>query len=102
MILILYITVKDISKAINNENFESRKSWLDHLFKYFAKFQKQNAVYMFWQKTVHPNDVFSPTIFYQKLDYIHNNPVASNIVTDPTYYYYSSTNPMSPLQTDEY
>jgi hypothetical protein len=41
-------------------------------------------------------------LFYQKMDYIHNNPVAAHIVTDRTYYYYSSSNPMSPLQTDEY
>ncbi len=93
---------KDIVKAIRTETYESRKSWLDYLFKYFAKFSKQNAEYMFWQKTNKPIEVYSPDIFYQKMDYIHNNPVAANIVTDPSYYYYSSANPMSPLVVDEY
>jgi len=96
------ITAKDIIKSINKESYESRKSWLDYLFRFFAKFSKQNSVYMFWQKTSHPIEMYSSAIFYQKLDYIHNNPVAANIVTDLSYYYYSSSNPMSPLQTDEY
>jgi putative transposase len=93
---------KDIVKAIKIENYESRKSWLDYLFKYFAKFSKQNAVYMFWQKTNNPIEVYSPDVFYQKMDYIHNNPVVANIVTDPSYYYYSSANPLSPLIVDEH
>ena len=96
------ITAKDSVKEINNENSESRKSWLVRLFKYFTKFQKQNVVYMFWQKTSHPIEVYSPDFFYQKRDNIHNNPVATNIATDPTYYYYISANPISPFQTDEY
>jgi putative transposase len=96
------VTAKDIVKAIRTENFESRKSWLDYLFKYFAKFNKQNAEYMFWQKTNNPIEVYSPEIFYQKMDYIHNNPVAANIVTEASYYYYSSANPLSCLKADEY
>ena len=93
---------KDIVKAIKIENYESRKSWLDYLFKFFAKLSKQNAVYMFWQKTNNPIEVYSPDVFYQKMDYIHNNPVAANIVTDPSYYYYSSANPFSPLIVNEH
>ena len=57
---------------------------------------------MFWQKTSHPIEVYSPEVFYQKMDYIHNNPIMANIVTDPTHYYYSSANPMSPLKVVEY
>lgn len=32
---------------------ESRKDWLLHLFKYYAQFTKQNKEMMFWQKTSH-------------------------------------------------
>ena len=39
-------TAKEIVKAIRTEPYESRKSWLDYLFKYFAKFSKQNAEYI--------------------------------------------------------
>lgn len=96
------ITSKEIIKAINGESYESRKSWLDYLFKFFAKFKKQNSGYMFWQKTSHPIELYSQEIFDQKMDYIHNNPVEANIVTDPVYYYYSSANPLSPLSVNEY
>ena len=47
-------------------------------------------------------DLYSPEVFNQKMDYIHNNPVEANIVTDPIFYYYSSANPLSPLKVDEY
>jgi putative transposase len=96
------LTAKEIIKAVNSENYESRRSWLDYLFKFFAKFQKQNPGYMFWQKTNHPIEIYSHEVFYQKMDYIHNNPVMANIVTDQTYYYYSSANPLSPLKVNEY
>jgi REP element-mobilizing transposase RayT len=96
------LTAKEIIKAINTHDYESRRSWLDYLFKFFAKFQKQNPGYMFWQKTNHPIEVYSHEVFEQKIDYIHNNPVAANIVTDPSYYYYSSANPLSPLIVNEY
>ena len=56
---------------------------------------------MFWQKTNHPIEVYAPEVFYRKMDYIHNNPVAATIVRDPTYYY-SSANPSSPLIVDEH
>jgi putative transposase len=95
-------TAKEIVKAVRTEDYESRKSWLEHLFKYFAKFTKQNSQYMFWQKTNRPTEVYSQNVFEQKQDYIHNNPVAATIVTDPAYYYYSSANPLSPLIVDEY
>lgn len=95
-------TAKELVKAIRIEDYESRRSWLDYLFKYFAKFYKQNAEYMFWQKTSHPIALYSPAVFDQKVEYIHNNPVEASIVTDPAYYYYSSANPGSPLKVDEY
>lgn len=63
---------------------------------------KQNAEYIFWKKTSNLIEIYSPEVFYQKLDYIRNNTVAANIVTDPGYYYYSSANCMSLLKTDEY
>ena len=65
-------SAKDIVKAIRTEKYESRKSWLDYLFKFFAKFSKQNSEYMFWQKTNNPIEIYSPDVFYQKMEYIHN------------------------------
>ncbi|AFM02813.1 transposase [Bernardetia litoralis DSM 6794] len=94
-------TAKQIIKEIENGGFESRKEWLLHLFKYHAKFKAQNSKYMFWQKSNHPTDLFIEKVTHQKIDYIHHNPVAANIVTEESYYHYSSTNPLSPLKMNE-
>ena len=75
---------------------------MDHLFKYFDAFYKQNSEYMFWKKTNQPIEVYSPEVFYQKFDYIHNNPVEAKILTDPSYYYYSSANLLTPLKMGVY
>jgi len=56
---------------------------------------------MIWQKISHPIEIYSPKVFYQKIDYIHNNPVEANSVTDPSCYFYSCANLLSPLETDE-
>ena len=95
-------TAKAILNAIFANPTESRKDWLKVCFEYHARFQSQNAERMFWQKTNHPIEIFSAAVFRQKMEYIHNNPVASGLVTDPAYYYYSSANPISPLRTDEW
>jgi putative transposase len=49
-------TAKQIIQEIESNPQESRKDWLLHLFKYHAKFKKQNKVYQFWQKTSHPTE----------------------------------------------
>jgi hypothetical protein len=56
---------------------------------------------MFWQKSNHPTDLFTEKVIQQKIDYIHQNPVAANIVTEESYYHYSSANPLSPLKMNE-
>lgn len=50
------------------------------------------------QKSNHPTDLFTEKIIQQKTDYIHQNPVVANIVTEENYYHYSSANPLSPLK----
>jgi putative transposase len=43
-------TAKAILKMIEQEEGESRREWLLHMFKYYASFQKQNATYMFGKR----------------------------------------------------
>ncbi len=62
---------------------ESRREWLLHMLKYFAKYQKQNETYTFWQKTNHPIELNYPEIIDQKIEYIYNNPVEAGYVTNP-------------------
>ncbi len=94
-------TAKRIIQMVTENPSESRREWMLHLFKYFAKFHKQNSEYQFWQKTSHPIELFSNTVFDQKVDYIHRNPVESMTVNDQTAYVYSSANPDSPFKVDE-
>jgi REP element-mobilizing transposase RayT len=90
-------TAKELIKIVQSSPDESRKDWLVHMFRYHANFQKQNADYMFWQKTNHPIELNYPRIVDQKVDYIHNNPVVAGHVTEAQAWYFSSANPMSPL-----
>ena len=91
-------TAKSILKMIEEEPGESRREWLLHMFKYYAKFQQQNANYMFWEKTNHPIELSWGLILQQKIEYIHHNPVKAGYVVDPTAWYYSSACAMSPLK----
>lgn len=92
---------KEIIGLIESEPGESRKEWLLHMLSYYAKFEKQNSQYMFWQKTNHPVELSTPSIFNQKVDYIHLNPVASGYVADETCWKYSSANAFSILKVLE-
>ncbi len=84
------VTAKEIIKEILGSGFESRKDWILSMFKEYASKQKQNKEYMFWQKTNHPIELFSPKVMNQKIDYIHNNPVETGYVSAPENYVYSS------------
>ncbi|PJB15270.1 MAG: transposase [Flavobacteriales bacterium CG_4_9_14_3_um_filter_32_8] len=95
-------TAKKIIQDIENNANESRKDWLLHLFKYHAKFKKQNTTYQFWQKTSHPTELFNAVIFDQKVDYIHNNPIKNGCVTNAESYAFSSANNESNFKVDEW
>jgi len=46
--------------------------------------------YKFWKDGSHAMLIYSPEFFYQKLDYIHKNPVKAMIVEYPEDYLFSS------------
>ena len=77
---------------------ESRRDWLLHLFAFHAKYAPQNEHYMFWQKTSHPIELYSPWVIEQKITYIHRNPVVAGLVTEPEHYWLSSAHPQGPLK----
>jgi putative transposase len=88
-------TAGRIFDLIDNHSGESRKEWLQYLFKYFGNGKGQER--QFWFHTNHPIELYSPKVISQKADYIHNNPVKAGIVTQPEHYYYSSAHPESPV-----
>lgn len=60
------------------------------LMKY--KVQARNKEYEFWQRDSLAIHLYTPKVIYQKLNYIHANPVAEKwqLTSDPCDYHYSS------------
>lgn len=94
-------TAKQLLNNIFSNPTESRKDWMKIVFQYNARFKRQNAEYMFWQRTNHPIDCFNRKVVLQKMSYIHNNPVRAGFVSEPWHWWYSSANPQSPIKVLE-
>ena len=85
------LTTKQIIKAITeNEIIESRNKWMLDLFSNAASKHVRNSSYQIWTHENHPIHLDSEELFYQKLEYIHNNPVVAGTVAQPEHYIYSS------------
>lgn len=82
-------TSKEIMKTIVDIQ-ESRKDWMLKRFEYAAKYSKRIKNYKFWQDGSHPIELNTNELIEQKLDYIHNNPVVTEIVEKSEEYLYSS------------
>ena len=83
-------TSKKLIKTIEENLQESRKEWLLWMFE---KAGKQNATVtnrQFWQQHNKPIELWTDKVIQQKIEYIHNNPVAAGFVTDPVDWKYSS------------
>jgi putative transposase len=51
---------------------------------------KTDSDYQLWQEGHHPEQIRTEAMMWQKLEYIHNNPVARGYVDDPLHWRYSS------------
>ncbi len=69
---------------------ESRREWMLKLFKHAAAQHKRNEHYQVWTHENHAEEIYSPQITLQKINYIHNNPVRAGIVCCAQDYLYSS------------
>ncbi|MFD0797689.1 transposase [Maribacter chungangensis] len=83
-------TSKQLIAAIEENHQESRKEWLLWMFKRAGKKSANVSTYKFWQHHNQPIELWSIAVIKQKLDYIHNNPVAAGFVSQPTQWKYSS------------
>jgi hypothetical protein len=83
------IVIYTLLKSIQNEP-ESRREWLMYMFKYYAKYESPNREHQFWQSDNHPIALWSQDVIWQKLNYIHLNPVRAGIVAHSYEYLYSS------------
>ena len=83
-------TSKEIVKAIEANEKESRKEWLLNMFAFAGHTHTDNEKNKLWQKGNHPEIIYTDKFFDQKLNYIHNNPVRAGLVEQPEDYLYSS------------
>ena len=82
-------TAKQILLAIEME-LESRRDWMLNLFEFAAKQHKRNEKYQIWTHENHAELIYSDNFIFQKLNYIHENPVRAGIVEKAEDYLYSS------------
>ena len=71
-----------LKKAIINNAEESRKEWIIWLMERAGKKNGNNRDWQLWQQNNQPLEIYNESMFYQKLDYIHNNPVEAGFVAN--------------------
>ncbi len=82
-------TVKQIIFQIINEP-ESRREWLLREFKQEGQKSIRNKEYKFWKVGSHAIELYSEKFVWEKIKYIHNNPVADKFVRNQQDWIYSS------------
>ena len=82
-------TSKAIVKLIQEEP-ESRQDWILKQFNDACKPRKREQQYKVWQDTNQAKIIYTSKFFYEKLNYIHNNPVDEMLVGHPEEYMFSS------------
>lgn len=82
-------TAKKILEQIREEP-ESRREWMLPVFMLNAANSKKHSEYKFWQEGNHAIELYSERFVWDKINYIHNNPVKSGFVLKPEDWLYSS------------
>ena len=84
---------KFTSKKIANqilEEPESRKEWLLPLLQKYCEHLKRDQKFKLWQDGNHAKVIYTNGFFYEKLNYIHQNPVKDMLVENAEDYLFSS------------
>ena len=68
------------------EELKRNNPVLLEIFKVGAK----DRMYQIWERNALTIDLFAPKAFYQKIDYVHYNPVKAGLCIESEDYYYSS------------
>jgi len=83
-------TSKQIIKAIQENELESRRSWMLNIFSFAGKQSSTNKDFKFWKQDYHPIELDTSDKVQQRLNYLHENPVRSGLVWETWHYKYSS------------
>ena len=83
-------TSEQMQYAIQNNKNESRREWMLGMMKDAGKANNNNANFQFWIQNSHPIVLDKIEIAWQRLEYIHNNPVVAGFVDKAEEYVHSS------------
>lgn len=83
-------TSKQILNEISMNPKESRKEWLEMIFRYHAKYNKRSGKEQFWTHENHAVELNTKSMIETRLSYIHENPVRAGLVAEAEDYLYSS------------
>lgn len=87
------VSISEIQKDFLESTAKKIKADLkiNHLevLKLFISTQKHRE-YHFWKRRPLPVDLYTPAVFEQKVDYIHNKPVNAGLCKLPEQYLFSS------------
>lgn len=83
-------TSNTLIRSIRDNQSESRREWMLKIFAEAGSQNSRNKNYQFWRQDNHPIVLYSPAFSFQKLNYLHRNPVDAGWVDQPEHYLYSS------------
>ncbi|MBU8883965.1 transposase [Kaistella sp. DKR-2] len=82
-------TATEILKQLQTEP-ESRREWILERFAKATETHTRNKNFQVWQYGNHAEEIFTLKFMWDKLNYIHLNPVRAGIVEKANHYLYSS------------
>lgn len=83
-------TSRSLRKAISQNPVESRREWILWMMGRAGTENGNNNDWQLWQQHNQPLEILNTAMFYQKLEYIHMNPVEAGFVEKAEEYMYSS------------
>lgn len=83
-----YSALTILNQIVNEP--ESRRDHFISIFKKSAQKHSKNGEHKFWQTGTYAIELYSEEFLWQKIHYIHQNPVKANFVKFPEHWLYSS------------
>ncbi len=80
------------SKEISNQLLtgDDREQTIARMMESAAQLYRKTIAHKVWQDGYHPVELYNARIAWQKIDYVHNNPVKAKISKSPQEYEFSS------------
>ena len=93
-------TIADLRKFTAHEILaqlkEDGRDWLLNQLEFYRAKHKSASSHQVWQEGVHPQSLPTDEIMFQKLEYVHNNPIRRGFVASPGHWRYSSAHEWLP------